>query len=99
MSKSSPAKRPCVAPRRVVLGSSQLEVSTVCLGTMTMGRMNDEAASFRVLDRYLELGGDFLDTAEMYPVPVAFEFCGESERIIGRWLAARPGVRELLSHE
>ena len=48
------AKRPRGdEPARVVLGSSDLEVSVVCLGTMTMGRMNDEATSFAILDRYV----------------------------------------------
>ena len=83
-------------PRRVILGSSTIKVSTVCLGTMTFGRMSDEKTAFCILDRYVELGGDFLDTAEMYPVPVAPEYVGESEAIIGRWLAERPGMREKL---
>ena len=68
----------------------------MCLGTMTMGRMSDESTAYDILDKYVALGGDFLDTAEMYPVPVSPEYSGESESIIGRWLASRPGMREKL---
>lgn len=81
-------------PARVKLGSSDLEVSVVCMGTMTMGSMSDENTSIEILDRYIELGGDFIDTAEMYPVPCKPEWVGKSEEIIGRWLKARPGTRE-----
>ena len=87
------AKRPRLSPRRIKLGRSDIEVSSVCLGTMTFGSMSDEATAHEILDRYLALGGDFLDTAEMYPVPCKAEYVGSSEEIIGRWLAARPGVR------
>lgn len=75
--------------RKVTLGSSDLEVTQCCLGTMTMGSMSDEETSLTILDRYVQLGGNFLDTAEMYPVPCNSKYVGQSEEIIGRWLKAR----------
>jgi len=77
-------------PRRRTLGSSSLEVCEVCLGTMTMGSMTaDEGDCHEILSKYVELGGDFLDCAEMYPVPVQEKWVGRSEEIIGTWLAGR----------
>lgn len=81
----------------VFLGRSDLRVSPVCLGTMTFGEQVDEAGAFRILDRALELGIDFIDTAEMYAVPPRRETFNATEIILGRWLAARPGVREKLT--
>lgn len=81
----------------VSLGRSALRVSPICLGTMTFGEQVDEAGAFRILDRALELGIDFIDTAEMYAVPPRRETFNATEIILGRWLAARPGVRERLT--
>jgi aryl-alcohol dehydrogenase-like predicted oxidoreductase len=75
------------------LGRSDLRVSPVCLGTMTFGEQVDEAASHAILDRAIERGVNFIDTAEMYPVPPRAETYTATESIIGRWLAARPGLR------
>lgn len=69
------------------LGSSSLQVSALCLGTMTFGEQNDAAQAHDLLDRALAAGIQFFDTAEMYPVPARAETYGESERILGRWLA------------
>jgi len=66
----------------VRLGRAGLKVSRVCLGTMTFGREADEETSFRILDRFVELGGTFIDTADAYT-------SGASEEIIGRWLQKR----------
>jgi aryl-alcohol dehydrogenase-like predicted oxidoreductase len=78
----------------VTLGRSDLQVSPICLGTMTFGEMQvDEAAAHRLLDHALERGINFIDTAEMYPVPPSAARYGDTEAIIGRWLASRPGVR------
>ncbi len=77
----------------VTLGRSELRVSAVCLGTMTFGEQVDEATSHAILDRAIERGLNFIDTAEMYAVPVRRETYGASERIIGNWFAARPGMR------
>lgn len=68
------------------LGRSGLVVSRVCMGTMTFGREADEAMSFRLLDAYVEAGGNVIDTADAYST-------GVSEQIVGRWLKGR-GVRD-----
>ena len=78
---------------KVQLGSSSLQVTPVCLGTMTFGEQVDEKAAHAILDRALERGVNFLDTAEMYPVPARAETCGMTERIIGDWFAKNAGVR------
>lgn len=66
------------------LGRTGLRVSELCLGAMTFGREADESTSIQMLDRYLEAGGNFIDTADVYgPTP------GVSEEIIGRWLKGR----------
>ena len=77
----------------VKLGRSGLEVPAICLGTMTFGEQVDERGAFAILDRALERGVNFLDTAEMYSVPPRAETYGATETILGRWFAARPGVR------
>jgi aryl-alcohol dehydrogenase-like predicted oxidoreductase len=78
----------------VILGRSELRVPPICLGTMTFGEQVDEPAAHVILDHALARGLNFIDTAEMYAVPVRRETYGASERIIGNWFAARPGVRE-----
>lgn len=65
-----------------VLGRSGLKVSALCLGTMTFGKEADEAASRAIVDRYLDAGGNFVDTADVYTG-------GASEEIVGRALGAR----------
>lgn len=77
----------------VTLGRSDLRVSPICLGTMTFGEQVDEATAHAILDRALERGIDFLDTAEMYSVPARVETYGATETIIGRWFEKRPGAR------
>ncbi len=69
------------------LGNSGTVVSTLCLGTMTFGAESDEQVAHEQLDRFVEAGGNFVDTADVYAD-------GESETIIGRWLAARSGMRD-----
>lgn len=75
------------------LGSSKFSVSDLCLGTMTMGSFSTEEESFAILDRYVELGGNFIDTAEVYPVPMNPEYVTRTEKIVGKWFASRPGMR------
>ena len=75
------------------LGNTGLEVSTICLGTMTWGDQNTEAQAFEQLDYALGQGVNFIDAAEMYPVPPRAETQGETERILGNWLASR-GARD-----
>jgi aryl-alcohol dehydrogenase-like predicted oxidoreductase len=76
------------------LGTSEFDVSMVCLGTMTWGEQNSEAEAHAQLDRALELGINFIDTAEIYPVPPRGETYGRTEAFIGSWFASRPGVRD-----
>jgi aryl-alcohol dehydrogenase-like predicted oxidoreductase len=71
------------------LGSTGTVVSAQCLGTMTFGKESTEEVSHAQLDRFVEAGGNFVDTADVYSR-------GVSEEIVGRWLAARPGVRDRL---
>lgn len=68
------------------LGKSDLTVSAICLGTMTFGEQNSEAEAHAQLDWALAHGINFIDTAEMYPVPPRAETYGQTEAIIGRWL-------------
>ena len=72
------------------LGRSDLKVSRVCLGTMTWGEQNSEAEAHQQLDYAWDQGVNFLDTAEMYPVPVKQETSGATETIIGHWLHRHP---------
>jgi aryl-alcohol dehydrogenase-like predicted oxidoreductase len=78
----------------VTLGRSDLRVTPICLGTMTFGQQVAEPAAHALLDRAVERGVNFLDTAEMYPVPPSAGTYGATERILGSWFAARPGMRE-----
>lgn len=82
--------------KKVTLGSSTLQVTPICLGTMTFGEQVSEANAHAILDRSLERGVNFIDTAEMYSVPPKAETCGATETIIGNWFANRPGAREKL---
>ena len=81
---------------KVQLGSSDLHVTPVCLGTMTFGEQVDEATSHAILNRSVERGVNFIDTAEMYAVPARAETFGATEQIIGHWLANNPGMRQKL---
>ena len=82
--------------KKVQLGHSDLHVTPVCLGTMTFGEQVSELDAHAIMDRAVERGIDFLDTAEMYAVPTRAETFGATEAIIGRWLKARPGLRDKL---
>ena len=77
----------------VPLGRSDLRVTPICLGTMTFGEQVDEPTAHALLDHALARGINFIDTAEMYSVPVRRETSGSTERFIGNWLAKRPGAR------
>jgi aryl-alcohol dehydrogenase-like predicted oxidoreductase len=76
------------------LGRTGLQVSRVCLGTMTWGQQNTESQGHAQMDLALERGVNFWDTAEMYAVPPKPETQGSTERIIGSFFAARPGARD-----
>jgi aryl-alcohol dehydrogenase-like predicted oxidoreductase len=73
----------------VMIGSSGLDVPRLCLGANVFGWTADRDASFAVLDAYAEAGGTFLDTADSYTWRAPGNSGGESETIIGEWLAAR----------
>ena len=79
--------------RTVELGHTGEQVSQLALGTMIMGTVIDEETSYRMLDRYLDAGGSFIDTADCYAwFPGPGFTGGESEQLLGRWLA-RTGKR------
>ena len=80
----------------VQLGTSDLHVTPICLGTMTFGEQVNEANSHAILDHSLARGVNFIDTAEMYSVPPKAETCGHTETIIGNWFAKNPGARQKL---
>ena len=70
------------------LGSSDIEVSHFCLGSMTWGTQNTAEEGHAQIDRALDAGINFIDTAEMYPVnPISAETIGRTEEIIGQWFA------------
>ncbi|MEL6143286.1 MAG: aldo/keto reductase [Bacteroidota bacterium] len=71
------------------LGSTDLEVSKICLGTMTWGQQNTEAEGHQQLDFALDKGINFIDTAELYSVPANPKTQGRTEEIIGTWLEKR----------
>jgi len=71
------------------LGRTGLQVSRLCLGTMTFGLQIDEAASRAVLDRAVAGGITFIDTADVYPLGGGVDLAGRTEEIIGRWMKGR----------
>jgi aryl-alcohol dehydrogenase-like predicted oxidoreductase len=73
-----------------VLPGTDIKVSTVCLGTMTFGEQNTEADAHAQLDYAFERGVNFIDTAEMYPVPPNGQTYSRTESYIGNWLVRQP---------
>lgn len=71
------------------LGQTDLDVSLICLGTMTWGQQNSEADAFEQLDYAVDAGINFIDAAEMYPVPPRAETQGATEACLGNWLKRR----------
>ena len=71
------------------LGRSNLKVSALCLGTMTWGEQNTQQEAFAQIDRARDAGVNFIDTAEMYPVPPKGDTYGATETIIGNFFAQR----------
>ncbi|MCO6450725.1 MAG: aldo/keto reductase [Caldilineales bacterium] len=78
------------------LGRTGLKVSKLCLGTMQWGWTADEAASFEVMDAFVETGGNFLDTADVYSRWAEGNPGGVSEQIIGRWMKARGNRQDIV---
>jgi 1-deoxyxylulose-5-phosphate synthase len=77
--------------QHVRLGRTGLQVSRICLGTMTFGLQIDEAAARAVLDKAADLGVTFLDTADAYPLGGDLTTAGRTEEIVGRWLEGKRG--------
>jgi aryl-alcohol dehydrogenase-like predicted oxidoreductase len=73
----------------ITLPQTDLNVSTICLGTMTFGEQNTEAEAHQQLDYAISRGINFIDTAEMYPIAARQETLGSTERFIGSWLKKR----------
>ena len=71
------------------LGRTGLKVTEVCLGTMTFGYQCDEQTSFGIMDEAAASGVNFIDTADVYPVPVSLETVGRTEEIVGRWIRGK----------
>ena len=83
--------------KTILLGNSDLAVSNICLGTMTYGQQNSEAEAHAQLDYALDQGINFIDTAEMYPVPARAETTGLTERYVGSWLKHQARDRIVLA--
>jgi aryl-alcohol dehydrogenase-like predicted oxidoreductase len=79
------------------LGASELNVSKICLGTMTWGQQNTEAEAHAQLDCAMAGGVNFIDTAEMYPVPTRADTQGRTEQYIGTWLKHQPRDKIVLA--
>jgi aryl-alcohol dehydrogenase-like predicted oxidoreductase len=71
------------------IGKSAIYVSDICMGTMTFGSQTHEAEAHRILDRCLDAGINFFDTAEGYPVPPDIKWVGRTEDIVGRWMKGK----------
>jgi aryl-alcohol dehydrogenase-like predicted oxidoreductase len=82
--------------KTISLGHSDLHVTPICLGTMTFGEQVNESTANAIMDRAVERGINFMDTAEMYAVPPRAETFNATEIIMGNWLAVRPGLRQKL---
>ena len=79
---------------KVQLGQSSLQVTPVCLGTMTFGEQVNEVAAHKIVERAFDRGINFMDAAEMYSVPAKAETFGATETILGNWFAKNPAARQ-----
>ena len=71
------------------MGRTGLKVSEFCLGTMTFGKQADETTSSAIMDLAAEAGVNFIDVADVYPVPPSFDLVGRTEEIVGRWIKGK----------
>ena len=78
------------------LGNTDLNVSTICLGTMTWGEQNSQEEGFEQMDYALEKGINFFDTAELYAVPPKKETYGKTEEIIGNWFNTKKNREKII---
>lgn len=81
--------------KKVLLGNSAVEVSVFCLGAMYFGSRNDKKSSYHILDQYVEAGGSFIDTANIYAFWVPGYIDGESETLLGEWMWERKNRHQL----
>lgn len=81
--------------RKIALGTAGIDVSAVCLGTMHLGSKEDEKTSYAILDAYVESGGSFLDTANIYASWIDGSSGGESEKLLGAWMKDRGNRAQL----
>ncbi len=78
------------------LGKSDLKVSRICLGTMTFGNQNSESEAHQQLDYALSQGVNFLDLAEIYPVPTSADTQGRTEEFVGNWMRQRNNRHQMV---
>ena len=78
------------------LGNTDLNVSAICLGTMTWGQQNTMKEGFEQMDYALEKGVNFFDAAEMYPSPCTKETYGDTEKIIGEWFSKKKNRSKII---
>jgi len=78
------------------IGRTGLRVTPICLGTMSFGSWSDEKESFKIMDKAVDRGINFFDTAELYPIPPDVKYAGLTEEIIGKWLKSNKKKRENL---
>lgn len=79
------------------LGRSGLKVSMLCMGTMTFGNQADKQSSFAMLDKAVDAGINFIDTADAYPLGSTYEQLGSTEAIIGEWMSKRARSKIVLA--
>ena len=78
------------------LGNTDLNVSTICLGTMTWGEQNNQNDGFEQMDYALDKGINFFDTAELYAIPPKKETFGKTEEIIGNWFKSKKNREKII---
>ncbi|HEX2753442.1 MAG TPA: aldo/keto reductase, partial [Alphaproteobacteria bacterium] len=78
------------------LGDTDIDVSLICLGTMTFGEQNTPAEGFQQMDYAVDQGINFFDTAELYAIPPKAETYGRTEEIIGDWFQKTGKRKEII---
>ena len=78
------------------LPGTSIDVSKICLGTMTWGRQNSDSEAYEQMDYSLDHGVNFFDTAELYPVPATPDRYADTERIIGNWFSSRNNREKII---
>ena len=78
------------------LGNTELNVSLICLGTMTYGEQNTAEEGFEQMDYALDKGINFFDTAELYAIPPKAKTYGKTEEIIGNWFQKRKNREKVI---